>query len=209
MNLKYQKRKTINMTAIKEIREKEVTALLNDVRNLAEPVEVSRENLDKIKDALVEIAHKEEFWCEDEFPAPPEGKVQTRYLISQDDDDSYALYLNVMHTGKVAPPHNHTTWACIAAVEGAEYNYLYDTEISGPLVPGDRAINLKDTIIVKPGQGVGLAKDDIHSIAINEGMSTRHLHLYGRGLETLTKRLMWDKELKSCEYFVMDVKTTR
>jgi len=206
---KDRERKIENMTANKEIREKEVTALLNDVRNLAEPVEVSRKNLGKIKDALVEIADKEEFWCEDEFPAPPEGKVHTRYLISQDDDDSYALYLNVMHTGKVTPPHNHTTWACIAAVEGEECNYLYDTEIDGALVPGERKISLKDTIVVKPGQGVGLSKDDIHSIAINEGMSTRHLHLYGRGLETLTKRLMWDKELKSCEYFVMDVKTTR
>ena len=46
------------------------------------------------------MASKKELWCEDEFPAPIGDSVQTRYLISQDDDDSYALYLNVMHTGK-------------------------------------------------------------------------------------------------------------
>lgn len=197
------------MTTVSEQRNEEVTALLANVRSLAGPEEVSPENLEKIKSSLVAIADKYNYWNEDEFPAPSDGKVHTRYLISQDDDDRYALYLNVMHTGKVAPPHNHTTWACIAAVEGEEYNYIYETAEDGPLIPGDREIILAQTIVVKPGQGVGLLADDIHSIAINEGMSTRHLHLYGRGLETLEKRLMWDKELKSCEYFVMDVKTTR
>lgn len=197
------------MGAAAEQRNAEVTELLVNARSLAGPVEVSREDLGKIKDSLVAIANKEAYWCEDEFPAPTDGKVHTRYLVSQDDDDSYALYLNVMHTGKVAPPHNHTTWACIASVEGEEYNYIYKTEEDGPLVPGDRAIHLDETIVVEPGQGVALMPDDIHSIAINEGMSTRHLHLYGRGLETLNKRLMWDKELKSCQYFVMDVKTTK
>jgi len=197
------------MSSVSEQRNSAVTALLDDVRSLAEPVKVSPENLTKIKDMLVNIADKKEYWCEDEFPAPTDGKVQTRYLISQDDDDSYALYLNVMHTGKVAPPHNHTTWACIGAVEGEEYNYRYEPEVEGPLIPGERVIHQTETVVVEPGRGIGLLADDIHSIAIHEGTSTRHLHLYGRGLETLEKRLMWDKDLKSCQYFIMDVKTTK
>lgn len=197
------------MTTVAEQRNAEIDALLSKTRSMAEPSSVSRENLEEIKNDLISIADKSEYWGEDQFPAPTDGKVHTRYLLTQDDDDSYALYLNVMHTGKKAPPHNHTTWACIAAVEGEEYNYLYDTVEDGPLVPGEREITLSETIVVKPGQGVALLPDDIHSIAINEGESTRHLHFYGRGLETLDKRLMWDQELKSCEYFVMDVKTTR
>lgn len=197
------------MGAATEQRNAEVTKLLGDVRSLAGPVDVSRDNLTNIKDALVAIASKNDYWCEEEFPAPTDGAVHKRYLVSQDDDDSYALYLNVMHTGKVTPPHNHTTWACIASVEGEEANYVYTPETEGPLVPGERKISLSESIVVKPGQGIGLLPNDIHSIAINDGESTRHLHLYGRGLETLEKRLMWSKDLKSCEYFVMDVKTTR
>jgi len=191
------------------LREKTVSNMMGLVRSLAGPTDVSPENLDKIKDAMVDIADKTNLWNEEEFPAPTGDKVQTRYLISQDDDESYALYLNVMHTGKVAPPHNHSTWACISSVEGEEYNYRFETEIDGPLVPGERTIKQTETVIVKPGMGIGLLADDIHSIAIHEGTSTRHLHLYGRGLETLDKRLMWDKELKKCDYFVMDVKTTK
>ncbi|MDG1707218.1 MAG: hypothetical protein P8H03_00570 [Emcibacteraceae bacterium] len=196
------------MTATAE-REIAVNNLINQTKSLAGPTDVSRENLQKIRTSLENIASIEKYWCETEFPAPTGDKVQTRYLISQDDDDSYALYLNVMHTGKVAPPHNHTTWACIAAVEGEEYNYRYEPVEAGPLHPGDREIKQTETIVVKPGQGIDLLPDDIHSIAIHDGVSTRHLHFYGRGLETLDKRLMWDKSLKACQYFVMDVKTTK
>ena len=197
------------MSSVAELRDTAVKDLLEYTRSVAKPNEVSSEDLENIKNSLVEMADRKEFWSEDQFPAPTDGQVHTRYLVSQDDDDSYALYLNVMHTGKKAPPHNHTTWACIASVEGEEYNYVYEPKEDGPLIPGDREIELSETIVVKPGQGIGLLPDDIHSIAINEGESTRHLHFYGRGLETLDRRLMWDQELKSCKVFVMDVKTTK
>ena len=197
------------MSNIKTERDEAVTTLLGDVRSLVGPVEASRDNINKIKSKLVDIANHKEYWNEQEFPAPTGDQVHTRYLISQDDDDSYALYLNVMLTGKKTPPHNHTTWACISAVEGEEYNYLYEPEADGPLVPGDRAISQKDTIVVQPGQGIGLLADDIHAIEIKDGVSTRHLHLYGRALETLSERMMWDKELKTCEKFKMVVKTTK
>ena len=197
------------MSTVAEIRNTAVNDLLEFSRSIAKPNEVSSENLERIKNNLVEIADRKEFWCEEEFPAPTDGQVHKRYLISQDDDDSYALYLNVMHTGKKTPPHNHTTWACIASVEGEEQNYVYEPKEAGPLVPGDREIELSKSIVVKPGQGIGLLPDDIHAIAINDGESTRHLHFYGRGLETLDRRLMWDKELETCKVFVMDVKTTK
>ncbi len=196
------------MSTVAEKREKEVSELMAFVRSMAEPVDVSRENLEQIRNAMVDIANREELWAEDQFSAPNEdGKVQNRYLISKDDDDSYALYLNVMRKGKFTPPHNHTTWACVSAVEGEEYNYVYETEEDGPLAPGEREITLSETIVVKPGTGIALLPDDIHSISINEGESTRHLHLYGRALETLSKRITWQKDLKSCNYFEMDVKT--
>ena len=107
------------------------------------------------------------------------------------------------------PPHNHTTWACVTAVEGEEYNYVYSVEEEGPLEPGDRPIRQSDTINVKPGQGIALLADDIHAIEIREGEATRHLHLYGRALETLDRRLLWDKDLKSCRYYDLNIKTIK
>ena len=196
------------MSSVSEKREQAVAELMAFVRSMADPVDVSRDNLEQIKQALVDIAKRDDIWAEEEFPAPTEeGKVQNRYLISRDDDDSYALYLNVMHKGKYTPPHNHTTWACVSAVEGEEYNYVYTPDEEGPLKPGDRPITQSDTIVVKPNQGIALLKDDIHAIEIREGEATRHLHLYGRALETLSGRLTWQKDMKSCDYFEMNVKT--
>jgi len=197
------------MSSVAETRDAALSDIMAKVRSLAGPVEVSRDNLEKIKEAMVAFAARTELWAEDQFPAPTDGKVQNRYLITKDDDDSYALYLNVMHKGKYAKPHNHTTWACVTAVEGEEYNYVYTPDEEGPLEPGQRQIQLTDTIVVKPGQGIALLPDDIHAIAINEGSSTRHLHLYGRALETLDGRILWQKDLKSCNFYDMDIKTIK
>ncbi len=197
------------MSSVAERRENEVAEVMAFVRSMAEPVDVSRENLDKIKQVMLDFASRADIWDEEEFPAPEEGKIQNRYLISKDDDDSYALYLNVMNKGKYAPPHNHTTWACVTAVAGEEYNYVYTPEQEGPLEPGERPIKHTETINVKPGQGIALLKDDIHAIEIKEGMATRHLHLYGRALETLTKRMTWDKDLQNCFVYEMDIPTIK
>ncbi|MBT5072145.1 MAG: hypothetical protein HOJ34_11030 [Kordiimonadaceae bacterium] len=197
------------MSSVSEKREQELEVIMNKVRNLAGPVEVSRENLEQVKEVMIALAGKGEYWAEDQFAAPLDGKIQNRYLIAKDDDDSYALYLNVMHKGKYAPPHNHTTWACVTAAQGEEFNYVYTPDAEGPLEPGMRPIQLTDTIVVKPGQGICLLPDDIHAIAINEGESTRHLHLYGRALETLENRILWEKDLKTCNYYDMDIKTIK
>ena len=92
------------MSSVAAKREAEVAEIMAFVRSMAEPVNVTRENLEKIKNVMIDFAAREDIWADEEFPAPEEGKVQNRYLITKDDDDSYALYLNVMNKGKYAPP---------------------------------------------------------------------------------------------------------
>lgn len=194
------------MTDIATERAHEVDALIADTRAIMEAGTFDRAALGRVRERILGIAAKQEYWSEAEYPAPPEGEDQNRYLVGQEGPDGISLYLNIMRRGKKIPPHNHTTWACIAAVEGVEHNTLYDRLDDGK-TPGKAQIKPRETIAVEPGQALAMMGNDIHSVEIRGDQMIRHLHFYGRPLETLDKRLTFDIEAGTCKVMTMPVKT--
>lgn len=169
---------------------------------------VTREGLDKVLNGLIEIAAHKEWWSNDQYAEPAEGELQSRYFIHEDPDNTYALYLNVMKPGKQIHPHNHTTWACIAAVEGVENNYLYD-RTDDRSQPGVGKLSLTGEKRVGPGEGIALLADDIHAVEIQGNGAIRHLHMYGLALEKLTQRVVFDTQNDTCKIMSVGVKTQR
>jgi predicted metal-dependent enzyme (double-stranded beta helix superfamily) len=189
-------------------RQRQVAQLVANARVILAKKSLSRDALGEIAGRLEELAAKRALWSEAEYRSPTEAERQRRYLISEEPDSSFALYLNVMRGGRRIPPHNHTTWACIAAVDGCEQNFLYSRLDDGS-VPGRARLRESAQVRVEPGRSIALMPDDIHSVANLEAPMTRHIHFYGRSLDVLDQRLVFDLAAGTCKTMVMEVKTTR
>lgn len=194
------------MTSINDSRDQAVETLFADVQTMLNDHTLNRGLLTEIRDKLIALAGQFSLWSEDDFPQSKGDTLHARYLVAQAGD--LTLYLNVMRPGNRTPPHNHTTWACIAAVSGDEQNYLYE-RLDDASVTGKAELRQSAHITVSPGSGVALMPADIHHVEIVGDQAIRHLHLYGRPLESLDERLSFDMAAGTCKIMDIGVKTRR
>lgn len=175
----------MNETSVLVARTAAVAATVDRIRAIESRLGVTRESLAAIMAELEALAAQESLFPEAEFPPPPPGeKGSRRYLLHEDTDGRFALYLNALNPGNETRPHDHTTWAVVVAVEGEELNRIYART--------ERGLEVVREVVVKPGTGIALMPEDIHSIHTQGTGPTRHLHMYGLALERLDQRMAYD-----------------
>ncbi len=181
-------------TEIATARAEAVAAALDRIREIETRDGVTRASLDAIKAEMLALASHERLFPSAEFPPLPDGeKGSKRYLLQEDPGGRFAMYMLALNPGNSTKPHDHTTWAVVAAVEGQELNKVYRRTDDGA-VPGHCELELAHEVVVEPGIGIALMPEDIHSIHTTGSHPTRHLHVYGLALEKLDRRLAYDAE---------------
>ncbi|QHE84198.1 cysteine dioxygenase family protein [Hydrogenophaga sp. BPS33] len=182
----------MNLRAERQQRVQETVA---SIMALFQGQEPNRELLKLASQQMQRLAQASDLFPLSDFPppSPASGTTSSRYLLSEQPDRQFALYLNTIIPGKSTQPHNHGTWAVIVALSGQELNRLYRRTDDGS-VEGRGTLELERELIVQPGQPIEFMPQDIHSIHVDGKETVRHLHFYGRALDTLTDRIGFDLE---------------
>ncbi|QRF62141.1 rhodanese-like domain-containing protein [Variovorax paradoxus] len=171
-------------------RARAIDAFLAQARSLlaAGPGE-GHARLQPVADALIALGRRADLFPAAHFPIDAERPAQV-YRLAEDADGGFALYLSAGLAGKAQPPHDHTTWAIIAGVEGNERNVLYRREKTAD--PARDDLVQTRVVDVAAGSAVVLTPTDVHTIELVDGLDGRHLHFYGRALERLEHRVVFE-----------------
>ena len=174
-------------------RRAEIAATVEDVREIERREGVTRAGLERIKERLARLAARKDLFTDKDFPPPARGgKLKScLYRVAEDADHRFALYVNASLGGASTPAHNHTTWAVIVGVTGAELNKFYDRAAEGVLEKG------RD--VVRQGTGVAFLPEDLHSIHIEAPLL--NFHMYGLALEQLHKREFYKEKERRWDVF--------
>lgn len=177
-----------------------VRRLVDEARAI-EKAGVNRANLEKIGGLLSSLASRADLFPQEEFPLGADGGI---YRLSEDPDHRFALYASAGGAGKKVPPHNHTTWAIIAGVHGAERNVVYDRLDNGAredLVQLREAPAKEKTL--RRGDVISYMPEDFHHIETPAGTGDAlHLHFYGLSLEHLPDRVSVDMATGAAKRFM-------
>lgn len=153
------------------------------------------------RDVLLRLADQRVLFPAADFPLAPKFGVIRRHRLAEEADGTYSLSVYSLCPGTASVPHSHNTWAAIAAIEGEELNRLYRRRRGG-LAPGPAIIEECDRFAVRPGFGLAMGVDDIHSIAVTSPHPTLHLHLYGVSMEVADdRRLGFDLASGTCAVY--------
>ncbi|MGS1011666.1 rhodanese-like domain-containing protein [Achromobacter anxifer] len=167
-----------------------VREFIAQARRLApDAASATRAQLAEVATLLEALGQRRELFPAETFAVVP-GRPTAIYRLAEDLDGGHALYLSLGAPGKAQPPHDHTTWAIIAGVQGNERNEVYARERS--------ADSLRDVLThvqrvdVQPGSSIVLGPQDVHTIELVGDEPGAHLHFYGLALDRLHGRVVFE-----------------
>jgi rhodanese-related sulfurtransferase/predicted metal-dependent enzyme (double-stranded beta helix superfamily) len=158
-------------------------------RLLPDPTRATTAQLRAVGESLVHLGLRHDLFPAAHFPVDAERPAQV-YRLAEDVFGHYALYVSAGLPGKAQPPHDHTTWAIIAGINGNERNAVYARHKTDDPAR-DRLSHLRNVDLV-PGAAITLTPAEVHTIELVGDEPGLHLHFYGLALDRLTERVVFE-----------------
>ncbi|WP_026433209.1 rhodanese-like domain-containing protein [Paracidovorax oryzae] len=167
-----------------------VAAFIATARRLVpDPEAATPDQLRAVAAALEQLGLQRELFPAAHFPVSEDNPAQV-YRLSEEPGGRHALYISAGLPGKAQPPHDHTTWAIIAGISGNERNVFYERSTTAD--PARDALAAGKTVDVVPGISVQLSPTDVHTIELVGDEPGLHLHFYGRALDRMPGRVVFE-----------------
>lgn len=184
--------KSEKISDVADARQRAVSDIIGRIRRIEVAEGITPASLEKFTAELMKLANRPDLFPARDFPHPSGAENHTRYLVHEEPDQRFVLYMNSMKPGKSSSPHDHAdTWAVVVAVQGEEENQLWNV-VEEDFPAGKAKLKADRLITVCPGTGIAMMPRQVHSIAVKGKEPTMHLHLYGRPLEALGVRRGYD-----------------
>ncbi|MDG1441091.1 MAG: cysteine dioxygenase family protein [Pseudomonadales bacterium] len=181
------------MTDLAAQRKKLVSTSMDQIKSIIKSKGVNRAALEEVKGIVISMTEETKMFGDSEFPTPTPAEIAKIYLLSDEDDGDFSLYLiSVLPVGP-SPIHDHGTFAVIAGLDGDEENTIYKRLDDGS-VEGKASLEIDRKVTLKSGDTIAFMPEDIHRICVVSEKPTRHFHLYGKGFEQQSNRLEFNIE---------------
>ncbi|AKQ57879.1 Predicted metal-dependent enzyme of the double-stranded beta helix superfamily [Bordetella hinzii] len=134
---------------------------------------------------LVAELVQEDDWLPEAY-AQPHPQYYQQYLLYVDPEDRFSVVSFVWGPGQKTPIHNHTVWAIIGVLRGAERSEMFTRAEDGhSMIPGHTGILQTRTIeTLSPSTG------DIHRVSnVYEDRVSISIHVYGGNIGKISRHV--------------------
>ena len=172
-----------------------VARLATELRQAREHAHDETDMLSRLVSIVRQAVAAKADWLRPEMCRPDPVQGFGVYLLHEEADHELAVLVASWLPGRGTPPHDHGTWAVVAAMDGAESNTMWERQDDGTR-PGFADLKRCSDTLLASGDVIAMREGTIHSVWNHSDRLTVSLHIYGRHINH-TNRSQFDPEMRT------------
>jgi predicted metal-dependent enzyme (double-stranded beta helix superfamily) len=180
-----------------------IDQLVADLRQISSESNDERHILSRGRTVVRRAALSKAIWAEGRMYRADPTQGFGVHLLHEEHDHALAVLAVSWLPNHGTPPHNHGTWALVAAVDGPERNDFFERVDDGSR-PGYAELKKIGEKRFEPGEVIAMPSSTIHSVWNDSDKVTLSLHVYGKHIN-FTGRSQFDLETRTETPFILAI----